>query len=132
MSAEIPKAFYARALAKAYPSTSTYKIALYTQHVDHDTYSTEGECDGGGYVSGGAVLTGYKVIDRDGAADIAFDTVNDWFDVSVRVKSALVYEVETGEVLSIKKFEREVGVIGGLFTVNLDPEGVVGIGALND
>lgn len=131
MAADLPTKFYAKTLKKAYPARSTYKIALYTDvpGLDADVYTKQGEVVGAGYTAGGVVLSGYRIIESDEGADIAFDTQVDWFNADIRCKGALIYEFETGDVLAIKDFGRSVGVIGGIFTVNLNKNGVVGIGS---
>lgn len=132
MSSRLPPSFHARTLAKAYPADHIYRVALYETLQDIDTYTTSGECSGDGYVAGGNTLTGYRVVEREGGADLAFNTQSDWFNVSVRARGAVVYDATNGDVISILDFERFAGVIGGVFTVNLNKNGVAGIGKIGD
>ena len=126
--ARLPKSFHARTLAKAFPADHTYKAALYEIDPDVDTYTPSGECSGEGYEPGGITLTGYRIVEREGGADIAFDTQLDWFNVTVKARAVVVYDADNGDVLSIMDFGRFAGVIGGIFTVYLNKNGVAGIG----
>lgn len=132
MASRVPDRFYARTLERAYPATGVYKLALYKDVPNLDVYDPEGECDGVGYEAGGAILTGYRIVERERGADIAFNTTVDWFDVDVRARGAIVYDAESGDVLTTIDFSRHVGVIGGIFTVTLDKDGVVGIGEIKE
>lgn len=128
MAAKVPQGFYARTLARAYPETGTYKLALYEDAPNLDTYSPSGECSGHGYEAGGATLTGWRIIDGGTYAALAFNRTIDWFDVSIKTRGGIVYDAETGEVLTVLDFQKQIGVIGGIFTATLSEEGVVGIG----
>jgi hypothetical protein len=130
MGAKLPTGFYARTLARAYPESDTYKIALYEDVPNLDIYSSSGECKGDGYATGGTTLKGWKVIDKEVSASLAFDCTIDWFDVSIKTRGAVVYHVESGAILTLLDFTKQVGVIGGIFTLRLSEEGVVGIGVL--
>jgi hypothetical protein len=127
--ADLPKGFYARTLARAYPKSGVYKVALYKSVPDIDAYTSVGECEGDGYAAGGVTLTGWKVVEQeDGGAMLAFDTTYDLFDVTVKTRAAVIYDAESGDVISIVDFKKDVGVIGGVFSVYLPREGVVGLG----
>lgn len=128
MPNRLAPSFHARTLANAYPQDHTYKVALYETLRDIDTYSTVGECSGEGYSPGGLVLTGHKIVERQGGADLVFNTRLDWCNVSLKARGAVVYDATTGYVISILDFESVCGVIGGIFTLNLNKEGVAGLG----
>lgn len=128
MASRLPVSFHARTLEKAYPADHTYKVALYENLQDVDAYTSAGECSGAGYTPGGVTLTGRRIVERDGGADLVFNTQCDWFNADIRARGAVVYDATNGDVISILDFERSTGVIGGVFTVNLNKNGVAGIG----
>lgn len=132
MASRLPPSFHAKTMKKAYPPEHTYKIALYERLKDIDNYTCEGECVGSGYTPGGVTLSGYRVVERAGGADLVFNTQCDWFDADIRVRGAVVYDATNGDVISILDFERFAGVMGGVFTVYLNDAGVAGIGEYTD
>ena len=124
----LPNGFYANVLRQAFPESHTYKVALYENVQEFANYSRSGECSGEGYKVGGVDLTGYRLIDCGAYARLAFDTVYDWFNVTVKTRCAVVYDADTGVVLNIMDFGRDCGVINGIFSVKLHEDGVVQLG----
>lgn len=124
----LPQGFYANVLREAFPEDHTYKVALFEKHKDFAIYDGSDECGDDGYETGGKVLTGYKVNDFGDYATVTFNRTVDWFDATIRTKSAVVYDANTGIVMNIMNFERTCGVIGGVFTLSLHEDGVVQLG----
>jgi hypothetical protein len=79
--------------------TDTLKIALYTGNAnlnaDTTVYSTDNEVTGGGYVSGGIVLTGVTLNTSGYVAYVNFD--NAVFNASVTARCALIYNHSKGD-----------------------------------
>ncbi len=79
-------------------STDTLKIALYTANADLNAattvYSTSNEVTGGGYVAGGAVLTGVTISSEGYTAYVDFADVV--FGASVTARCALIYNFSQG------------------------------------
>ena len=132
MNNNLPTGFHAQVLALAFPPEHTFKIALYDEHQDLAIYDTSGECDGEGYIAGGATLTGYALRDHGTHAIISFDRLIDWFNATIISKSAVVYDADTGVVMNIMNFERQVGVVGGVFSLSLNQRGVVVLGEVGE
>ena len=78
--------------------TDTLKIALYTANADLNenttVYTSVGEVSGGGYTSGGALLTGATVNSSGFTAYVSFSNVT--FNASVTARCALIYNVTRG------------------------------------
>jgi len=74
-------------------ATNTLKIALYTAAADLNEattiYTTSGEVSGGGYVAGGATLTGVTISSSGYTAFVDFADVV--FNASVTARCALIY-----------------------------------------
>jgi hypothetical protein len=121
----LPPEFYANTLRAAYPPEHVYRMALYRDLVNISVYTTDGEIEGRGYTAGGAQLANY----RNEGGVLHFDRNVDWFDADISAHCAVVYDADTGFVLSIIDFGRRCGVINGLFTVTLNEVGVVQLGA---
>jgi len=79
-------------------STDVLKIALYTANADLNAattvYSTSNEVTGGGYVAGGAVLTGTTISSEGYTAYVDFANVV--FGASVTARCALIYNFSQG------------------------------------
>ena len=79
--------------------TDTLKIALYTANAnlnaDTTVYSTDSEVTGGGYTSGGIVLTGATLSTSGYIAYVNFD--NAVFNASVTARCALIYNHSKGD-----------------------------------
>lgn len=128
MASNIPNGFYALVLSTAFPPEHTYRVALFEEPQEFAIYETNGECSDEGYDAGGKELGGYRVVDSGAFATLVFNTAVDWFDATIRTRCAVVYDADTGVVMNIMNFEKQCGVIGGVFTVNLHAEGVVQLG----
>jgi len=78
--------------------TDTLKIALYTGNADlnADTtvYSTTNEVSGGGYTTGGIILTGVTLNTSNYTVYVNFN--NAVFNASVTARCALIYNVTQG------------------------------------
>ena len=123
-----PSGFNENVLALAFPAHHSYRVALYEEHVDLDKYSSSGECASEGYDVGGKELAGYEIV-RDGdGARVKFDSLVEWLNVTLTTRCAVVYDADTGVVMSITKFDKPVGVVNGLFSLTLTSLGVVGLG----
>lgn len=129
--AELARSFHARTLSKAYPADHEYKLALYETMPEQDTYTASGECRDAGYPAGGIVLTGHRVVEMDGGAALVFDTHYDLFDVTLKTVGAAVYDATEGDYISFIPFGRPTGVIGGIFSVTLNKDGVAWIGQMD-
>jgi hypothetical protein len=74
-------------------STDTLKIALYTANADLNeattVYTTSSEVTGGGYTSGGVVLTGVTISSDGYTAYVNFNNAS--FSASVTARCALIY-----------------------------------------
>jgi len=79
-------------------TTDQIKIALYTgnANLNEDTtvYSTTNEVTGGGYPSGGVLLTGATVASSGYTAYVNFNNVS--FGASVTARCALIYNASQG------------------------------------
>ncbi len=119
MSAKLPEGFFAQTLKAAYPATADYFITLYPS-VPTSLADTPCEVES-------KRLSGYRVVDHATHATLHFDRVIDWMGVSVKTRGALVHDKE--KILSILDFETDAGVFNGVFSVTLNEEGVVFLGA---
>ena len=74
-------------------STDTLKIALYTANADLNeattVYTTSSEVTGGGYTSGGVVLTGVTISSDGYTAYVNFNNAS--FSAAVTARCALIY-----------------------------------------
>jgi hypothetical protein len=109
------------------PADHVYKVAVYPDAVELDSYTPEGEWSGYGYEAGGAVLSGYRITVEDGDAVLRFNTV-EWLDADIKARTILIYDATTGYALNLTQLERVVGVYGGLFEYRMPDEGVARIG----
>lgn len=79
-------------------TTDQLKIALYTGNAnlnaDTTAYSTSNEVTGGGYPSGGVLLTGTTVASSGYTAYVNFNNVS--FGASVTARCALIYNASQG------------------------------------
>lgn len=115
----LPPDFMANALRAAFPPEHTYKVALYKDLFEGTHYTPDGEEDGYGYTA--KVLNGYRI---DGAT-LHFDRTVEWLNVDIASRSAVVFDADSGLIMSITDFGRRCGVLNGLFTVTLSEKGVV-------
>jgi hypothetical protein len=122
MAASLPEGFYAQTLQDAYPASTDYFITLYPTV---PTSLDDADC---GVET--KRLSGYRIEDQGSYAALHFDRTVDWLDVTVRARGALIHD--NTRILSIMDFEKDVGVIGGIFTVQLNDEGVIYLGEKND
>ena len=126
MSASLPNGFYANLIRHGFPSDHEFKVALFKEPQSASTYSSDGECEGEGYEA--KTLTGYRVEDFGHYATLGFDSLVDWFNATIVAHSAVVFDATTGVVVSIMNFDKPSGVVGGVFSLNLHPEGVLRLG----
>lgn len=123
-----PDGFNENVLRAAFPANHVYRVALYEDHVNLDKYSSSGECQGDGYETGGKELSGYEIERINSGAILKFDSLVEWLNVTVTTKCVVVYDADTGVVMSITNYEKPVGVVNGLFSLTLNSDGVVAIG----
>lgn len=116
-----------RALQALCPADHVYKVALYPEAVELDSYTPDGEWVGYGYASGGKTLSGHR-IEMDGTeAVLRFNGV-EWVDCDIKAKTILVYDATTGYAINVTQLERVAGVYAGLFEYRMPDEGVARIG----
>lgn len=123
ITAAFPNSAKLQALQAAFPSGSTYKIALYptaaTLNKATTAYSATGEVTGTGYTAGGATLTGYAAsLDTDTAIlDFADPT---WPSSSITARGALIYNsTDANKAVAVLDFGADVTSTNGTFTVVL-------------
>lgn len=121
---------YADLIRGAYPEEGEYKIALYSKSSDlrgTSSYSTEGEWVGAGYEAGGATLTGWKLEEKGEKVTLTFSDV-EWLNADIVVRSALIYRASDNKAIRVINFGRDVGVLGGVFTIFLSHGAVIELG----
>ena len=112
-----------RMMARLCPEDHCYKVALYPDVVELDSYTEDGEWVGVGYDAGGAALTGYRVEVEDGEAVLRFINV-EWMNADIKVRTVLIYDADTLDAINITHLERTAGVYAGFFEYKMPDEGV--------
>ena len=108
-------------------TTKTYKIALYTSSATLDastttyTGSTTGEvASGGGYTTGGKVLTVSQIPTDGGSGTTAFISFANvtWTSATITARGALIYNSTDDTAVAVLDFGSDKTSTSGNFTIN--------------
>lgn len=128
MADAFSKGFWERTLKRAYPETTSYRLALYNEDpADFEAYRIVGEWRGVGYEPGGARLGGYDVRMNGEVAELHFDNVS-WINADIEARYALLYAGDDGRALRVFDLGRKLGVIGGVFDFMFPEGGALQVG----
>ena len=116
-----------RMLERMFPADHTYKVAFYPDVVDLESYTPEGEWVGAGYKQGGETLSGFRIEVDDGEAVLRFNNA-DWWNADIQVRTIVIYDADTSDVINTTHLERTAGVFGGFFEYKMPDEGVFRLG----
>ena len=124
IASAICNTFKADVLNAVHLPSDVYKIALYTSSADlgahTETYTMAGEVSGEGYSSGGAVLTGRRLVVDGGVAIIDWSDDPTWRESTIKASGALIYNATRGNrAIAVCDFGSEITSTAGPFTVEL-------------
>ncbi len=112
-------------LSGVHKAGDVYKIALYREPPEGDTYDETQEITGPGYLKGGKVLTGYNVGVSGNVVFVRFDDVS-WVNSTITAQGAVIYNAsEDNRVLRHIEFDGEYVSKNGPLEVYLPAPGVV-------
>lgn len=102
-----------------------YKLALYTDVVQSLTYTKMNEVVGQGYVKGGKDLSDPTYGSDDKSAWLKINGKVTWKNSTLKAKSAMIYNEQTGNVLQLVDFKREVSSTSHDFDVELPDDPLI-------
>ena len=122
--------YKAEIIAGVHAVDDEYRLALYSPEANLDRstafYSANGEVTGEGYDAGGIVLAGASVRSINGAACLAFDSV-EWPRTTISAAGGAIYNAsKQNRTVAVFNFGEVVQTRNGRFSVKI-PAQLIGI-----
>jgi len=99
-----------------------YKVALYSPGANlnafTETYTTDSEVRGAGYVAGGQTLSGYFCETSGKLAVLGWEDNPEWPNATIRARGAMIYNASKGgRALCVVDFGKDIISTNGPFVI---------------